>query len=358
MMWGSWMQGVQEGGGTTITMSSPKAVEGNNKIAVSTSYCQWSVLPNDAFLPSGPKRPLLDAGVYTIAMTDAGPLFTKTKVVTDDLIELDDELSLRVLRNMETFWASKNEYSKRHIVYKRGLLLEGPAGSGKTSLVNMLTQELVRRNGIVIITSHPSNVATALEALRRIEPERNVIVIFEDIDELIDHHGEHELLALLDGEHQIDNVVNIATTNFPEKLGARICNRPSRFDERIRVGMPNAEARDRYLKHILRQEVPIVPDAEISKWVKDTDGFSVAHLRELAVAITCLKQDYATVLKRLRSMFVKPTAIEEFAKKHGVSGFRVELMAEDAEDEAPSGIYHRVEADDTCATGNPQQAGK
>jgi energy-coupling factor transporter ATP-binding protein EcfA2 len=325
-------------------MSSPKAVEKteSTKTAVSTSYCQWSVLPNDAFLPSGPKRPILDAGVYTVAMTDAGPMFSKAKVVTDDLIELDDELSLRVLRNMETFWASKNEYAKRHIVYKRGLLLEGPAGSGKTSLVNLLTQELVRRDGIVIITSRPTVVADALEALRRIEPDRNVIVIFEDIDELIDHNGEHELLALLDGEHQIDNVVNIATTNFPEKLGARICNRPSRFDERIRVGMPDAKARERYLIHILKQEVPAVPHSEIEKWVKDTDGFSVAHLRELAVAITCLKQDYPTVLKRLRSMMTKPTAIEEFAKKHGVSGFRVELVTEEPIEDANAACGYEV----------------
>jgi hypothetical protein len=318
-------------GGCFVAMSSPKATEANeiSKTAISTSYCQWSVLPNDAFLPSGPKRAILDAGVYSVAMTDAGPMFTKMKVVTDDLIELDDELSQRVLRNMETFWASKAEYSKRNIVYKRGLLLEGPAGSGKTSLVNLLTQELVRRDGIVLMCSRPSTVATALEALRRIEPERNVIVIFEDIDELIEHHGEHELLALLDGEHQIDNVVNIATTNFPEKLGARICNRPSRFDERIRVGMPDAQARERYLKHIMRQEVPAVPEHEIKKWVKDTDKFSVAHLRELAVAITCLKQDYKIVLERLRSMMSKPSAIEEFAKKHGVSGFRVELVQGD-----------------------------
>jgi energy-coupling factor transporter ATP-binding protein EcfA2 len=286
------------------------------------------VLPNDGFLPSGPKRPTLDAGVYTVTLTDAGPIFSKAKVVTDDLIELDDELSKRVLRNMEVFWASKDEYNKRNIVYKRGLLLEGPAGSGKTSLVNLLTHELVRREGVVLICGSPKSMAVSLEALRRIEPERNIIVIFEDIDEMIDHHGEHELLALLDGEHQIDNVVNIATTNFPEKLGARICNRPSRFDERIRVGMPDAKARERYLKHILKQEVPAVPEAEIMKWVADTEHFSVAHLRELAVAITCLKQDYATVLKRLRSMMIRPSAIPEF-KKGSLSGFRVVIEEDD-----------------------------
>lgn len=334
----------------SISGSSPKEEKSVDpkKLAVSTSYCQWSVLPNDGFLPSGPKRPTLDSGVYTVQMSDAGPVFSKTKVVTDDLIELDDELSRRVLRNMETFWASKDEYLKRSIVYKRGLLLEGPAGSGKTSLVNLLTQELVRREGIVLICGNPRVMADALEALRRIEPDRNIIVIFEDIDEMIGHHGEHELLALLDGEHQIDNVVNIATTNFPEKLGARICNRPSRFDERIRVGMPNAKARERYLKHILKREVPVIPEEEIQQWVKDTKGFSVAHLRELAVAITCLKQDYATVLTRLRSMMTRPTAIEEF-KKQGIGGFRLEIVPE-GEEEAEV-----FDEPDECRTPEPDK---
>jgi ATPase family associated with various cellular activities (AAA) len=306
---------------------SPQLEKPLSKQAISTSYCQWSVLPNDAFLPSGPKVPTLAAGVYSVVSTEQGPAFIKANVITDDLLPLNDAANERVLESLTKFWESKEEYTKRKIVYKRGILLEGPAGSGKTSTVNLLTQILVRMNGIVLLCTAPSIMAAGMDALRRIEPDRNLIVVYEDIDEIIDHHGEHSLLALLDGEFQIDNVVHIATTNFPEKLGARICNRPSRFDERIFIGMPNEAARETYLRHVLRQES--ISEEELQKWIADTNTFSVAHLRELAVAVFCLKQPYDTVLGRLKGMQTKPRAIPEFLKGDG--GFKLVLQEDNDE---------------------------
>jgi ATPase family associated with various cellular activities (AAA) len=296
--------------------SAPKSK--STKEAVSTSYCQWSVLPNDAFMPSGPKIQTLDAGVYNVAPSDNGPVFVRAKLITDDLVTLEDSANERVLASMKKFWESKAEYSKRGIVYKRGILLDGPAGSGKTSTVNLLTKILIGMDGIVLICGNPMLMAVALDALRRIEPDRNLIVIYEDIDELIKQYNEHAILSLLDGEAQIDNVVNIATTNFPEELGARICNRPSRFDERITVGMPTTPARNTYIHHILREET--VSEDEIQKWVKETDGFSVAHLKELAIAVFCLQQPYDTVLKRLKDMQIRPRGIPEF-RTAGKRGF-------------------------------------
>lgn len=302
--------------------------------AVSTSYCQWSVFPNDTFAPTGPRRTTLDSGVYAVhALPDIGLVFAKAKVVTDSLIELNDTASERVLASMRQFWRSKKEYDKRNIVYKRGILLEGPAGSGKTSTVNLLMQELIKMNGIVLLCSNPGHMARGLDALRRIEPDRNIIVVFEDIDEMIDAYGEHVLLALLDGEYQIDNVVNIATTNFPDKLGARICNRPSRFDERIFVGMPSPAAREIYLKHLLKNEP--ISDEEVKKWVADTEHFSVAHLKELAVAIFCLSQEYDSVLKRLKDMQIQPMSIPEFRRK-GKGGFTLDDLQQLADNINPA----------------------
>jgi SpoVK/Ycf46/Vps4 family AAA+-type ATPase len=100
------------------------------------------------------------------------------------------------------------------------------------------------------------------------------------------------------------------TTNYPERLGARIVNRPSRFDERICVGMPSDAARKMYLK----VAAPDLKDDELDKWVKDTENFSIAHLRELVAACYCLDQEYKVTLKRLRSMTDKP--------RGGGDGFR------------------------------------
>jgi len=54
------------------------------------------------------------------------------------------------------------------------------------------------------------------------------------------------VLNLLDGVKQVDNIIYIATTNYPELLEERILNRPSRFDRRFHIGTPSAEVRKFY----------------------------------------------------------------------------------------------------------------
>ena len=60
-------------------------------------------------------------------------------------------------------------------------------------------------------------------------------------------HGDSELLQWLDGSHQINKVINIATTNYPERLDRRIVSRPRRFDRIIKIEAPAARIRETYL---------------------------------------------------------------------------------------------------------------
>src|ERR1700692_1103369 len=199
---------------------------------------------------------------------------------------------------METFWASADRYRALGLIHKRGVLLWGPQGSGKTVTVQLLMSRLIARNGIVLLFENPQIALAAVPMVRRIEPMRPLILVMEDIDELIGGYGEHEILSFLDGEKQIDNVVQIATTNHPERLGARILNRPSRFDERIFVGMPSAESRLTYLQKTIERSGAHVESAELLRWRDDTDGLSIAHLRELIAGVLCLNEPYESVLAR------------------------------------------------------------
>jgi SpoVK/Ycf46/Vps4 family AAA+-type ATPase len=131
--------------------------------------------------------------------------------------------------------------------------------------------------------------------------------MIEDIDAIITRYGEASLLALLDGELQIDNVVTIATTNYPEQLDARFVNRPSRFDEIIYIGMPSAPAREVFLKK--KNKRLASNSVELAKWVKATDGWSIAHMRELIVAIECLDNPFDETVERLKKMNdIKPNS--------------------------------------------------
>lgn len=261
-------------------------------------FRQWTVEPNECFRPAGPTQDKLDSGVYTVEKDNYGIYFHRVKVLTDDLINLPDTANERVLEGMRKFWTRRDRYSEYGYLYKRGILLWGPPGGGKTATVTMLSRDLLAYGGLVILCDSPALTSRGLAALRRIEPDRPIVCIEEDIDEMISSHGEHELLALLDGENQVDNIVHVATTNYPERLGARIVNRPSRFDERIKIGMPTPEARMVYLSHTAKG----VSKDNLDKWVKDSDGFSVAHLRELTAAVLCLDQPYDEVIHRLKTM--------------------------------------------------------
>ena len=109
---------------------------------------------------------------------------------------------------------------------------------------------------------------------------------------------------MLDGIKQIENVVYIATTNYPEKLEERITDRPSRFDRRYEVQLPDAEMRLAYFKH----KVPAkdLKKLDIDQWVKDSDKMSIAHLRELVISTMVLGNTYEETIERLKNLKTKP----------------------------------------------------
>lgn len=284
--------------GETASASPSQAPSG---IEGPIEYRQWQIGPNDTFRPAGVTRKLLPVGTYRFECDNRGLLAQRMSIVTDNLVPLPDSTNVRVLEGMRKFWSEEQRYKEYGLLYKRGILLWGPPGGGKTATLQLLSQELMEMGGIVVFCNVPQLAALGLEALRRIEPKRRLICIIEDIDELINRYGEHDLLALLDGENQVSNVVMIGTTNYPDRLGARIVNRPSRFDERIFVGPPSVAARTAYLERV----APNL-NGELARWVEDTKDLSIAHLRELAAAVLCLDQPYDDVIKRLRSMKILP----------------------------------------------------
>ncbi len=281
--------------------SSPMAVDPSR---TDVDFCQWQVLPNGKYRPGARTAPILPAGAYGVGEDQLGPFLSRMKIPMDEIIELPEASHLRVLEGIRKFWTSKAKYQTHGLLYKRGILLWGPPGGGKTVTSQLLINEIVQRyDGIVLFVENPSLATAALRFIRAIEPVRPLIVLLEDVDEIIAQFNEHSILAMLDGEHQTDNVVYIATTNYPERLGARIVNRPSRFDERIKIGMPGEAARRAYLKKTCGQGKDWT---DLDLWVADTEGLSIAHLRELVVAVMCLEQEYGDVLLRLRAMEIVP----------------------------------------------------
>lgn len=298
------------------TYAGKETIQGNVPTPATSrtdvDFAQWQILPNGRFRPGARTASILPSGAYRIDADNFGPFLSSVKIMSDDIVELPEASHPRVLTGIRKFWQSKQRYQKHGLLYKRGVLLWGPPGGGKTVTAQLLINEIVSKyDGIVLIAENPGLTVEALRFLRCIESIRPLIVLMEDIDEITARYGEHEILAILDGEHQTDNVVYVATTNYPERLGARIINRPSRFDERIKIGMPSAASRMAYLRKACGD-----CSYDISQWCSDTEGFSIAHLRELVVAVVCLEQSYEDVIERLRSMEIQPKPEEGFRRKN------------------------------------------
>lgn len=260
----------------------------------------------------------VQAGVYRAAVMPNGtPFFQSMTLCTDDILDLPDSRSQEVVKEIKKFWTLKSIYKKFKLSYKRGFLLHGPPGSGKSCTIALIVKHMVEVDkGVVLYADNMIAAQMCLAAFREIEPERPLTVIIEDVD-TIAAYQEKELLAVLDGETQVENIVFIATTNYPDRLDQRIINRPSRFDKIVKIDVPNAASRKLYL--LKKLDTHLAPDG--TDLVKASKGLSLAHLRELIVSIYVFDMNVEEVVARLQKMKITP--------KSGTAGNAVGIVGDD-----------------------------
>lgn len=298
--------------GQDTCAEAPSITSGEYK---ATDAKMWAVSGRD-YYPAETAVDKLKPGQYTVKESNIGLYFSERDINLDNLLVLPDSNSEKVLTHIEDFWQNEKAFREYGFLWKRGIMLWGPPGSGKTSTVQQLSKQIVDINGITVYCVHPRLTAQGLDIFRRIEPNRPLIVIFEDIDAIVKEYGESDILAMLDGELQVDNVVFVATTNYPERLDKRFINRPSRFDEIIKVPMPSSAARRYYLEH-KNPRLLGVP-SEMEKWVKATEGFSVAHLKEVIISIECFNKNFDETIFKLKKMMDATPNTYANADNHGM----------------------------------------
>lgn len=240
----------------------------------------------------------LPSGAYTIESIEGHATLCPLPIRTDNILRLPDTKSDEIISEIDKFWKIADKFHKHGFVHKRGFLLHGPPGSGKTATIQFVISDIINKDGIVLIGDHPGLLSTALVHIRTVETNRKILVVLEDIDEIIKMYNESEVLAILDGEKQIDGVCFIATTNYPEDLDGRVKNRPSRFDRVEKIDVPSDEARKVYINYKLGD----YNDVDLDKWVQLTKGFSIAHIKELIVNVYCLGNDLESQVERLNNM--------------------------------------------------------
>jgi hypothetical protein len=264
---------------------------------------QWTTGDNRRFVPASNTKACLIPGVYEIQHSPTiGIYFEKIPVKTEGLLRFPQTNSDKVVKEIQTFWDKEDIFRQYKLTYKRGIILWGPPGSGKSCTIQLIMKDVVDRDGIVVKFNSPSLFLEGMRIFREIEPKTPAVILMEDIDSTLEIYNESEVLNILDGVDQVEKIVFLATTNYPERLGARILNRPSRFDKRFKIGHPNPESRMMYFKHLIGEDKLRELKIDLKKWVKDTEGFSIAHLKELFVAVVILGDNYSDAIETLSSM--------------------------------------------------------
>lgn len=274
----------------------------------STSYIQWSVDGAGRYFPCYTTVKKLPEGYYEPRFSDrSGYFFQKKDVNVDNLINLPIKENQEIIQDIATFWKREKTFEKYGYIQKRGILMYGLPGCGKSSILQLVAKNLIdEHKGIVINLPDSDSVSyyidMAPEIIRVIEPNRPMVVIIEDVDNLV--QGSKGLLTkvlnILDGVNQINKVVYIGTTNYPERLEERLANRPSRFDRRYKIGLPNKNVRKYYLEHKLFKED--LKQIDMKKWLKATEHMTLAHIKELIVSVIILGNDFNESVKRLNAM--------------------------------------------------------
>lgn len=225
----------------------------------------------------------LPAGVYRPGIDGIGPHLEAIDIRSDQLLVLPDSASESLLGDLKRFWGRRDRYKELGYLHKRGVLLWGPPGSGKTSTVSQISSMAVQLNAVVLLVEHPEIAIVNLRILRGMDTERPILLILEDLDSLVRRYDESMFLSLLDGETQIDNVVSVATTNYPESLDKRFTDRPGRFALVCYIGMPSRESRSAYLKTKLDD----IAGNKLDEWLDRTEGLPIDHIRELVILTQC-----------------------------------------------------------------------
>lgn len=254
----------------------------------------------------------LPAAMYTISVNDfTGAItFSKASLTHDELVDLPNPVYEHVLAEMKMFMTDevKSAFEAEGFIYKRSTLIYGAPGTGKTCVINRIIKEVTDQGGLVLFNPRVDAIKEIFKILSSIQPDVLTMIVFEEFDETV-AEWETELLSLLDGQVQKKNTIIMATTNYIDRIPARI-QRPGRFSTVIEMGFPTQKERHFYLDKKLKTNRHLIP-----KLIEVTEGFSIDELKETVLAHVCLKQPLSQIVNRILTIKGKKTVADDLKER-------------------------------------------
>lgn len=233
----------------------------------------------------------------------------------------------------ESFFQREAWFRQNRLAFRRGYLLYGPPGNGKTSAI----RAMLSRQGVTGYTINlfkegldDDDLTSLFQTAALSAP---AIIVLEDIDRCFDQKREENpetrvslqhLLNCLDGVATQDGVIVVATANNPQVLDPAILRRPGRFDRIVGFANPTKDLRVCYFQKLCAD----MDIASLTICADAGEGFSFAQLQESYILAGQLAfdeersitaEDILTAISTLRKSLQSADW-----KGEGASGFKVE----------------------------------
>lgn len=190
--------------------------------------------------------------------------------------EIEDLIDVSILTPIK----KTNECRAAGVPLRRGILLEGPYGTGKTLTARMTARACMENGWTFVHVTSASAFKSGLQFARYYQP---AVVFCEDIDHLVANRGDkaNDLINEIDGVvGKGDAIMVVFTTNFVEKIDKALL-RPGRLDTVVSLRPPKADAVERLIRHYAGTKLDPSSDlADVSETIAGTNAIP-ATIREI-----------------------------------------------------------------------------
>jgi chaperone BCS1 len=157
-----------------------------------------------------------------------------------------------VRTDFELFFEREEWFRQHNLPYRRGYLLWGPPGNGKSYAIRVMAAHPHIQPYTLDLSEVEEKSSDVHQLFERAAANTPALVILEDLDRAFPTEGKQTrertvsfqtLLNCLDGVGTQDGVIVVATANDPTCLDPAILKRPGRFDRVVHFRNPDAELR-------------------------------------------------------------------------------------------------------------------
>lgn len=229
-------------------------------------------------------------GLFTIATENQQFVLRPTEFSKQNILT-SYRSTKEVKARIEQFFNKLHVYEELKISpARRGALLYGSPGVGKSILIQLVTEEYIKDNKTLVVIwptdrFNAGHVKTFVNSFDYQGVDKLILVV-EDIGGVETNEAarfsESSLLSLLDNVEKTFkiNTFIIATTNYPEQFLENLTNRPGRFDDLIEIAKPSPDERLNLLKFYMNvKDVSEEIAAEIMN--AKYNEFTAAHIKEI-----------------------------------------------------------------------------